>query len=73
MRSRGGHLDAMDVAGAYVDAVHGEPQGAAAGALTLGFLALFAGEEVGADEGAVLAAQDGVVREGAVRRVAHYE
>jgi hypothetical protein len=40
----------MDVPWPYIDTVHGEPEGPTAGALPLGVLVLFVGEEVGADE-----------------------
>jgi hypothetical protein len=43
----------------YFDTVHGKPEGPAPGALLLGLLALFVGEEVGADERGVVAAEGG--------------
>lgn len=56
----------MDVPWPYVDAVHGEPEGSAPGALLSGLHTSFVGEEVGADEPGVLAAKEGLVRGGTV-------
>lgn len=55
----------MDVPWPYVDAVHGEPEGPAPGALLSGLRASFVGEEVGADEPGVLAVEECLVRGGA--------
>lgn len=49
-------VDTVNTPWPYVDAVHGEPEGPAPGALLSGVLALLVGEEVGADEGGVFAA-----------------
>lgn len=54
----------MDAPWPYVDAVHGEPEGPAPGALLPGLLALFVGAEVGTDESGVLATEGGFVRGG---------
>lgn len=58
----------MDAPWPYVDAVHGKPEGPAAGALPPGLFALFVGEEVGADESGVLASEGGFVGGGAATR-----
>lgn len=56
-------VDTVNAPGAYVDTVHAEPQGPAAGALLSGVLALLVVEEVGADEGGVFATEGGFVPE----------
>lgn len=55
----------MNASWPYVDAVHGEPEGPATGALLPGLRASFVGEEVGADEPGFLAVKEGLVRGGA--------
>lgn len=55
----------MEVPRPYVDAVHGEPEGPAAGGPLPSPHTSFVGEEVGADEPGVLAVEEGLVRGGA--------
>ncbi|WP_162135612.1 hypothetical protein [Streptomyces sp. TR1341] len=45
----------------HVDAVHGEPEGPATGALLPDLRALFVGEEIRANEPGVLAVEEGFV------------
>ncbi len=61
----GTDIKTMNAPWPHVEAVHGEPEGPAMGALLPYLRALFVGEEVGADEPGVLTAEERLVRRGA--------